>query len=91
MPPEPKIPLHEILEMVALQLGADEVRPDDRLVEELGAESADLLNLVVALEERYGIEIAEEEIPSLTTPKEAHARVCAALAGSRRTPAEGAE
>ena len=57
----------EISDLVALQLGAGTVEPGDRLIEELGAESADVLNLVATLEDRYGIEIDEEEIPSLST------------------------
>jgi acyl carrier protein len=57
----------QILDLVAVQLGADAVQPGDRLVEELGAESADVLNLVATLEDRYEIEIEEEEIPELRT------------------------
>ena len=57
----------EILDLVALQLGAATVDAGDRLVEELGAESADVLNLVATLEDRYEIEIDEEEIPQLST------------------------
>lgn len=57
----------EIAELVALQLGARAVEPGDRLIEELGAESADVLNLVATLEDRYEIEIHEEEIPRLST------------------------
>lgn len=66
------IPLGEILDLVALQLGSRTVAPGDRLVEELGAESADLLNLVATLEDRYQIEIAEEEIPRLSTVADVH-------------------
>lgn len=62
----------EIVDLVALQLGAGEVGPGDRLVEELGAESADLLNLVANLEDRYEIEIGEEEIPQLATVADVH-------------------
>ena len=57
----------QVVEMVALQLGVAAVAAADRLVEELGAESADVLNLVANLEDRYDIEIAEEEIPELET------------------------
>ena len=57
----------EVVDLVAMQLGAAGVVPGDRLVEELGAESADVLNLVATLEDRYGIEIDEEEIPRLST------------------------
>jgi len=62
----------EILDLVALQLGVDTVEPGDRLVEELGAESADVLNLVATLEDRYEIEIDEEEIPQLSTVADVH-------------------
>ena len=62
----------EIVDLVALQLGARTVAPGDRLVEELGAESADVLNLVATLEDRYGIEIDEEEIPRLATVADVH-------------------
>lgn len=62
----------EILELVAVQLGARQVTSGDRLVEELGAESADLLNLVATLEDRFGIEIEEEEIPRLSTVADVH-------------------
>ena len=57
----------EVLDLVALQLGAKRVKPADRLADELGAESADLLNLVATLEDRYGCEIDEEEMVRLAT------------------------
>ena len=60
----------QVLEMVALQLGRDTVAATDHLVEELGAESADVLNLVANLEDRYDIEIAEEEVPELETVRD---------------------
>lgn len=62
----------EVLDLVALQLGARAVKAGDRLIEELGAESADLLNLVATLEDRYEIEIDEEEIPQLSTVADIH-------------------
>lgn len=58
---------HEILEVVAVQLGRPGVARSDRLIEDLGADSADLLNLVVALEDRFGISIGEEELAGLGT------------------------
>ena len=57
----------EIEELVRIQLGIAEVGVTDRLVEDLGAESADVLNLIAALEDRYGITVEEEEIPDLRT------------------------
>ena len=64
--------LAQILDLVRLQLGAEELGPADRLVEDLGAESADLLNLVAALEDRYRIEIDEAEVPRLATVADLH-------------------
>ncbi len=57
----------EVLEIVALQLGRSRVRRSDHLIEDLAADSADLLNLVVALEDRFGISIGEEELAGLGT------------------------
>ena len=75
MTANPDVPVSAILELVALQLGADAVRPQDRLAEDLGAESADVLNLIVTLEDRYDIHVDEEEIPALSTVADVHAMV----------------
>ena len=66
------VTVEEIAGLVALQLGAKRALPHHRIVEDLGAESADVLNLVVALESRYGIRIAEEEVPALSTVADCH-------------------
>ncbi len=65
--------LEEIQKLVALQLGKRRVAPEDRLVEDLGAESIDLVNLVATVEDRYGIEVAEEELADLLTVADVHA------------------
>jgi len=71
--------LDEVRRLVAVQLGRRTVAPGDRLVEDLGAESMDLVNLVAAAEERYGIEVAEEEIADLRTVADLHRLVTARL------------
>ncbi len=58
----------DVLRLVRLQLGVRKVRLETLLVEELGIESADLLNLVAAAEERWGVEIEEEELAAIRTP-----------------------
>jgi acyl carrier protein len=58
----------EIQRLVELQLGKRNVHDSDRLVEDLGAESADVANLVAAMEEKYGITIKESEIARIFTP-----------------------
>ncbi|MCP4898297.1 MAG: acyl carrier protein [bacterium] len=56
--------------MTRVQLGLRSLDPDAALVEDLRAESADLLNLVAAVEERFCVTIAEETIPTIRTARE---------------------
>ncbi len=56
-----------VLELVAAQLGAKAVRPQDRIVEDLGAESMDIVNIMAAVEERYAVHIDEAELPAIRT------------------------
>jgi len=69
------VTIDEICQLVGLQLGQDEVRPEDELQADLGAESADVANLVAVLEDRYGVEIDEEELPDLVTVADLYRRV----------------
>jgi acyl carrier protein len=64
------ITIDEIKKMVGLQLGVRVVNEHDRIVEDLGAESADVANLVAAVEERYHIGIKESEIARIFTPND---------------------
>lgn len=57
----------DLAEIVCLQLGVERARASDRLQEDLGADSADLLNLVVAVEDRFAIAISEEDVAGLST------------------------
>ncbi len=61
------ISMEEVQRLVRLQLGVRSVKASDRLVEDLGAESADVANIVAAAEEKYGMEIKEAEIARLST------------------------
>jgi len=72
----------EIIKLVELQLGKRGLRENDRLVEELGAESADVANLVAAAEEKYGIAIKESEIARIFTPVDLFELVQKRLNGS---------
>lgn len=57
----------DVAEVVAVQLGIADVRRDDRLIEDLGAESADLVNLAAALGDRFGVFIGEEALAEVRT------------------------
>lgn len=60
--------IDEILKMVSLQLGRRNIRTTDRFLEDLGAESADIANIVALTEERYKIVFKESEIARIATP-----------------------
>ncbi len=62
-----------VKKIVIEQLGAkeDEVKNDASFVDDLGADSLDTVELVMALEEEFDIEIKDEEAEKITTIQEA--------------------
>jgi acyl carrier protein len=69
------ISMEEIKKLVGLQLGKRNIYEHDRFAQDLGAESADVANLIATVEEKYGITIKEAEIASLSTPADLFALV----------------
>ena len=61
--------LEKMKEIIAEQLGVeeDEITLDTSFKEDLGADSLDLFELVMSLEDTYGVEIPSEELEQLTT------------------------
>jgi acyl carrier protein len=59
--------------IIAEQLGVevDKVTAEAKFTEDLGADSLDLVELIMAFEEEYGMEISDEEAQKLTTVGEA--------------------
>ncbi|MPZ16472.1 MAG: acyl carrier protein [Luteitalea sp.] len=59
--------------IIVEQLGADEeeVTPDASFVDDLGADSLDTVELVMAFEEEFGIEIPDDDAEKITRVKEA--------------------
>lgn len=58
--------------IIVEQLGVDEdeVKPDASFVDDLGADSLDVVELVMALEEEFGIEISDEDAEKISTVKQ---------------------
>jgi acyl carrier protein len=66
----------DILNLVKRQLGLRNVRLEDDIAADLGAVSADVINIVAALEDLFGIVIGEEELPDIRTVEQLHRLVC---------------
>ncbi len=63
----------KVKEIISKQLGVDksEVMPDASFVEDLGADSLDTVELVMAFEEAFNIEIPDEDAEKITKVKDA--------------------
>jgi len=61
--------MSDVKNLIADQLGLDgsDVQPDSRIVEDLGAESSDVANIVAAINDRYGIKVSEDQIAKFIT------------------------
>lgn len=59
----------DVIDIVVEQLGVDpaDVTPDKSFVEDLNADSLDLTELIMTFEERFGVEIAEQDAQKLKT------------------------
>ncbi|MEA3485995.1 MAG: acyl carrier protein [Candidatus Aerophobetes bacterium] len=61
--------LKKVKEVTSEQLGVDDsqITPEARFIDDLGADSLDTVELVMALEEEFNLEIPDEEAEKLTT------------------------
>lgn len=59
----------QVCNMLAEQLGisADSIRPEQEVVKDLGADSLAVIELMMTLEENYGITLPESEIEKIKT------------------------
>ena len=63
----------KVKDIIAEQLGVkkEEIKPESSFVDDLGADSLDTVEVVMALEEEFGIEIPDEDAEKITTVGEA--------------------
>ena len=62
-----------VIDLIVEQLGVsrDQVKPKASFVDDLGADSLDTVELVMAFEEEFGIDIPDEDAEKITTVSEA--------------------
>lgn len=65
--------VEKVKSIIAEQLGVkpEEIKPESSFVDDLGADSLDTVELVMALEEEFGIEIPDEDAEKMGTVGEA--------------------
>ncbi len=63
----------KVKHIIVEQLGVDEgeVKADASFVDDLGADSLDVVELVMALEEEFGLEISDEDAEKLVSVQHA--------------------
>jgi acyl carrier protein len=62
-----------------LSVSEEQVKPDAKFGDDLDADSLDLVELVMALEEEFGVEVPEEELEGIETVGQAYELVIAKL------------
>jgi acyl carrier protein len=67
----------KVKSIIVEQLGVDEeeVTPDASFVDDLGADSLDVVELVMAFEEEFGVEIPDDDAEKITRVREAIAYI----------------
>lgn len=62
----------KLKDLILSQFGIDEdqLTPDTDIVEDLGADSLDVMEMLMALEEEYGILVVDDDVSELRTIRE---------------------
>lgn len=62
-----------VREVLADQLGLEEneIKPESKLKDDLGADSLDMVELIMAMEEEFDVEIPDEEAQNIRTVADA--------------------
>ncbi|MDK2885978.1 MAG: acyl carrier protein [Thermosipho sp. (in: thermotogales)] len=64
--------VEKIRELIAEQLGVDvsEVTEEKNLVDDLGADSLDMVDLIMAFEDEFGIKVDDSDLSKIKTVKD---------------------
>jgi len=59
----------QIVDIISKQLkaDADEISPSTNIMEDLGADSLDVVELLMAIEETFGVSVPDEDVTGLKT------------------------
>ena len=79
MEKETLLSLDEIIKLLKIQLGLKKIKADDKFYEDLGAESADIVNIIVLVEDKFEIIFPESEIPKIVSVRDLYSSVLAKL------------
>lgn len=62
----------EIAEIIAdqLKIDVDKIKPESKLIDDLKADSLDIVELVMELEQRFNLEIPDDVMPTIVTVKD---------------------
>ena len=74
-----------------LEVVPESIQPETRFRDDLDADSLDLYELVMELEDRYGIRVSEEEAAEIETVGDAVDFVCARVPDDARVLRSGGE
>ncbi len=67
-----KVTSQDICRLVAVQLGVRKVTPEQHLREDLGAESVGVQNLALAIEEKFGLRLSDEDLEQFQRVSDIH-------------------
>ncbi len=62
--------LQQIISEV-LNIDVDEIGPDTTFIDDLGADSLDVFQIIMGIEEEFGIEISQEDAEKIVTVQDA--------------------
>ena len=69
------VTLEDIVTLLKIQLGLKKIDAEDKIYEDLGAESADVINIIALVEDKFGIIFPETEIPEIVSVRDLYTAV----------------
>lgn len=74
----------KVIEIVANQLSIreDDIKADSRFLDDLGADSLDIVELIMEMEEEFDIEIPDEDVEKMVIVKDVIDYICKSVSAS---------